>query len=82
MVGFAAETNNLLQYAQEKMKKKNFDFIVANDVSKDGAGFKADTNIVTIIHKNGKVNDYPILDKSKVANIILDNVKELLDIKS
>ncbi len=67
---------------KKRWKKKNFDFIVANDVSKDGAGFKADTNIVTIIHKNGKVNDYPILDKSKVANIILDNVKELLDIKS
>lgn len=82
IVGFAAETNNLLQYAKRKLEKKNFDFIVANDVSKDGSGFKSDTNIVTIIHKNGNINDYPILDKSKVANIILDNVKELLDIKS
>jgi len=80
-VGFAAETNNLLQYAKKKLKEKNFDFIVANDVSKDGAGFKSDTNIVTIIHKDGKVNDYPILDKAKVANIILDKVKELLNIK-
>lgn len=81
-VGFAAETNNLLQYAEKKLKKKNFDFIVANDVSKDGAGFKSDTNIVTIIDKNGKVTDYPILDKSKVAKIILDKVRELLNIKS
>ena len=81
-VGFAAETNNLLQYAEKKLKKKNFDFIVANDVSKDGAGFKSDTNIVTIIDKNGKVTDYPILDKSKVAKIILDKVQELLNIKS
>ncbi|NMB27615.1 MAG: bifunctional phosphopantothenoylcysteine decarboxylase/phosphopantothenate--cysteine ligase CoaBC [Tissierellia bacterium] len=80
-VGFAAETNNLLQYAKKKLKEKNFDFIVANDVSKDGAGFKSDTNIVTIIHKDGKVNDYPILDKAKVANIILDKVRELLNIK-
>lgn len=80
-VGFAAETNNLLQYAKKKLKEKNFDFIVANDVSKDGAGFKSDTNIVTIIHKDGKVNYYPILDKAKVANIILDKVKELLNIK-
>ena len=82
MVGFAAETNNLLQYAKEKMKKKNFDFIVANDVSKDGAGFKADTNIVTIIDRDGNTIDYPILDKGKIANIILDKVRELLDIKS
>jgi phosphopantothenoylcysteine decarboxylase/phosphopantothenate--cysteine ligase len=82
IVGFAAETNNLIKYAEEKLKKKNFDFIVANDVSKDGAGFKTDTNIVTIINKEGKINDYPILDKSQVAKIILDKVGDLLNTKS
>ena len=82
MVGFAAETNNLIQYAESKLKKKNLDFIVANDVSKEGAGFKTDTNIVTIIDKKGKVIEYPILDKSQVAEIILDKVEDLLNIKS
>jgi phosphopantothenoylcysteine decarboxylase/phosphopantothenate--cysteine ligase len=82
LVGFAAETNNLIQYAKEKLKKKNFDFIVANNILKDGAGFKEDTNIVTIIDKDEKVEDYPVLDKYKVAQIILDKVKYLLDKKS
>ena len=82
MVGFAAETNNLIQYAESKLKKKNLDFIVANDVSKEGAGFKTDTNIVTIIDKKGKVIEYPILDKSQVAEIILDKVEDLLNTKS
>lgn len=79
MVGFAAETNNLLEYAKEKLKEKNFDFIVANDVSKEGAGFNVDTNIVTIIEKNGEITNYPIMDKSQVAKIIIDKVKNLLD---
>lgn len=82
VVGFAAETNNLIQYAKEKLKKKNFDFIVANNVLKDGAGFKGDTNIVTIIDKDERVEDYPVMDKYKVAQIILDKVKYLLDMKS
>lgn len=58
------------------------DFIVANDVSKDGAGFKTDTNLVTIIDKDGMVTDYPILDKLQVAKIILNKVKELINDKS
>ena len=82
VIGFAAETNNLIQYAKDKLRNKNLDFIVANDVSKAGAGFKTDTNIVTIIDKRGNISDYPILDKSKVAKIILDQVGELLNIKS
>ncbi len=82
VVGFAAETNNLIQYAEGKLKKKNFDFIVANDVSKDGAGFKSDTNIVTIIDRDGRLDDYPILDKSQVSKIILDKVVDLLNAKS
>lgn len=79
MVGFAAETDNLLEYAKEKLKEKNFDFIVANDVSKEGAGFNVDTNIVSIIDKNGEVNNYPIMNKSQVARLILDKVKYLLE---
>ncbi len=78
IVGFAAETNNLLEYALGKLKKKNFDFIVANDVTSPGAGFKADTNIATIINKDGSTEDYPLMDKSHLAEKILDKVKELL----
>lgn len=82
IVGFAAETNNLIQYGKEKLYKKNLDFIVANDVSKEGAGFKSDTNIITIIDKNGNVENYPILDKAQVAQIVLDKVYTLLNTKS
>ncbi|NLJ98336.1 MAG: bifunctional phosphopantothenoylcysteine decarboxylase/phosphopantothenate--cysteine ligase CoaBC [Tissierellia bacterium] len=82
IVGFAAETNDLIQYAKQKLEKKNFDFIVANDILKEGAGFKSDTNIVTIIDKSDKVVDYPILDKYQVAKIILDRIQNLLSIKS
>lgn len=78
MVGFAAETDNMYEYALGKLKKKNFDFIVANDVTEKGAGFNVDTNIVTIIEKDGKSKKYPIMDKTEVAKIIIDKVKEIL----
>lgn len=79
MVGFAAETDNLIEYAKEKMERKNFDFIVANDVSKEGAGFRTNTNIVNIIDKSGSVSEYPLMSKDELANIILDKVVGLLN---
>ena len=82
MVGFAAETSNLHQYAAEKLEKKNLDFIVANDVSREGAGFDGDTNIVSIIDRQGELIEYPKMDKSEVANIILDKIKYILDEKA
>lgn len=78
IVGFAAETNNLYEYAIEKIKKKNFDFIVANDITEKGAGFKSDTNIVTIITSNGESKKYPIMDKIDVAKLILDKVSYII----
>jgi phosphopantothenoylcysteine decarboxylase/phosphopantothenate--cysteine ligase len=81
IVGFAAETNNIYEHAVGKIKKKNLDFIVANDVTKDGAGFNVDTNIVSIIDKEGTKIDYPIMDKRQVARIILDKVKYILQDK-
>jgi len=81
IVGFAAETNNMVEYAKEKLRKKNFDFIVANNVKESGAGFKTETNIVTIIDRDGSVKEYPIMSKEKVAEIILDKVKVLLNNK-
>ncbi len=78
MVGFAAETNNMEEYALSKMKEKNFDFIVANDVTREGAGFKGDTNIVSIIDRSGKRENLPIMTKNDLSSVILDKVKALL----
>ncbi|QAT61548.1 bifunctional phosphopantothenoylcysteine decarboxylase/phosphopantothenate--cysteine ligase CoaBC [Acidilutibacter cellobiosedens] len=78
IVGFAAETNNVIEYAKEKLKKKNFDFIVVNDISKDGAGFRTDTNIVSIIDNKDVVDNYPLMEKRKLAGIILDKAVELI----
>ncbi|WP_053956939.1 bifunctional phosphopantothenoylcysteine decarboxylase/phosphopantothenate--cysteine ligase CoaBC [Inediibacterium massiliense] len=78
LVGFAAETQNLLENANDKIKKKNLDFIVANDLTKEGAGFKSDTNIVSIIDKNGSIDHYEKMSKTELAQIILDRVKNLM----
>jgi phosphopantothenoylcysteine decarboxylase/phosphopantothenate--cysteine ligase len=78
IVGFAAETNNVIEYAKGKLKKKNFDFIVVNDISKDGAGFRTDTNIVSIIDNKDVVDNYPLMEKRKLAGIILDKAVELI----
>ena len=80
LVGFAAETNDLIENASLKIKKKNLDFIVANDLTKEGAGFGIDTNIVKIIDKEGNITEYPKMKKEEVANIILDKIKELLSV--
>ena len=79
LVAFAAETNDLIENAKKKIKKKNLDFIVANDITKEGAGFGVDTNLVKIIDKKGIITDYPIMNKNEVANVILDKVKDLLE---
>lgn len=81
-VGFAAETNNIFEYAMGKLKKKNFDFIVANDITKEGAGFNVDTNIITIIDSEGDSTTYPLMDKLEVARVILDKVLYILENKS
>lgn len=80
LVGFAAETNDLIENASLKIKKKNLDFIVANDLTKEGAGFGVDTNIVKIIDKEGNITEYPKMKKEEVANIILDKIKDLLSV--
>ncbi len=77
LVGFAAETQNLLENAREKIVKKNLDMIVANDVTAAGAGFNADTNIVKFLFPNGEVRSLEQMAKTQVANILLDTVMEL-----
>ncbi|HDS16758.1 MAG TPA: bifunctional phosphopantothenoylcysteine decarboxylase/phosphopantothenate--cysteine ligase CoaBC [Proteobacteria bacterium] len=77
LVGFAAETNMLLDHAKDKIRRKNLDMIVANDVTAPGAGFGVDTNIIKIIDRDGKVLDFPLMSKEKVAGIIFDHLLEL-----
>jgi phosphopantothenoylcysteine decarboxylase/phosphopantothenate--cysteine ligase len=78
LVGFAAETEDLIANAKKKLKEKNLDFIVVNDVTKPGAGFSSDTNQVKIIDPSGQVKDLPIMTKEEVSQLILDEVVRLL----
>lgn len=77
LVGFAAETDDLTENALKKMKEKNLDLIIANDVLKQGAGFGTDTNIVTIIDRSGSKTELPLMPKTEIADRILDKVVEL-----
>jgi len=77
-VGFAAETENLFDNAIKKLKSKNLDFIVANDVTQEGAGFAIDTNIVTFITRDGEIESLPKMTKADVAQAIMDKVAALL----
>ncbi len=76
LVGFAAETENLLAYAQSKLEKKNLDFIVANDVTKPGAGFNTETNLAKLIARDGTVEEFPLLSKRELAARLLDRITE------
>ena len=71
LVGFALETNNLIEYAQEKIKKKNLDFIVANSATEQGSGFGFDTNKITIIDQHNKITNFELKSKQEVAKDIV-----------
>lgn len=75
-VGFAAETNDMLAHAQGKLVKKNLDMIVANDVTRPGAGFDVNTNIVTFVTQD-EVTELPMMSKDDVADRILDRILEI-----
>ncbi len=77
-VGFAAESENMVANAKEKLEKKHLDLIVANDITAPDSGFGTDTNQVTMIDRNGKVESLPLLSKREVAERILDKVVGLL----
>lgn len=81
LIGFAAETKELLKYASGKVKAKNLDFIVANDLTKPGAGFAGDTNIVTLIFADSSVKELPLLSKEETAREILREALQLLRVK-
>ncbi len=80
--GFAAETNDLIENAQDKIRKKGFDFIVANNILQAGAGFKGDTNIVTLIDPDGSQQALEQMKKSEVADVILDKISALLSART
>ncbi|MEJ7846987.1 MAG: bifunctional phosphopantothenoylcysteine decarboxylase/phosphopantothenate--cysteine ligase CoaBC [Pyrinomonadaceae bacterium] len=77
VVGFAAETNDIVGYARSKMQKKDLDMVVANDITADGAGFNTDTNIATVLTKNEEQIDLPLMSKREMADRILDEIVKL-----
>ncbi|RZT22997.1 phosphopantothenoylcysteine decarboxylase/phosphopantothenate--cysteine ligase [Fictibacillus sp. BK138] len=78
LVGFAAETENLEDYAKDKLVRKNLDMVVGNDVSKEGSGFGSDTNEIIMIKKDGSKRPLPILSKEQAAHEILEEVMEMM----
>lgn len=78
LIGFAAETNDVDDYARKKLSAKNADMIVANNVKADGAGFGTDTNIVTMFKRNGSSIELPLMSKAAVAGKIIEEIEALL----
>ena len=77
LVGFAMETENEQLNAQSKLEKKNFDFIVLNSLRTEGAGFRGDTNVVTLIDKE-RSEELPLMSKREVAERIVDKIENFL----
>jgi phosphopantothenoylcysteine decarboxylase/phosphopantothenate--cysteine ligase len=77
LVGFATETEDVLQNAARKLHSKNLDMIVANDVTQDGAGFAHDTNIVTLIDRSERMETLPLMSKDEVAHTVYDRLLAL-----
>lgn len=77
LVGFAAETNDLVANARKKLESKNADLIVANDVTREGAGFDGDTNIAVLVGRDGRADELPKMSKRELADRILDAALEL-----
>ena len=78
MVGFAAETQNLVESALDKLKKKNLDLIVANDISSPGIGFQSDSNKVTIIDREESIENLPLKSKREISDVLLDRILALV----
>jgi len=81
LVGFAAETEDLVANAKKKLQEKNLDLIVVNDVSRPGAGFRSDTNQVKILFPSGQAKDLPLMTKEETSSAILDQVAAILKTK-
>ena len=79
LVGFAAETQNLIENAKAKLEKKNLDFIVANDVTKPNAGFNTETNLIKILSRDGGVEEFPLMKKSDLAKKIFERIEKVME---
>jgi len=77
-VGFAAESSGLLENAQRKLREKKLDMIVANDITQPDAGFEVDTNRVTIIHADGQLEEFQLMSKDQVAQIVMERVTKFI----
>ncbi|HPT75787.1 MAG TPA: bifunctional phosphopantothenoylcysteine decarboxylase/phosphopantothenate--cysteine ligase CoaBC [Defluviitaleaceae bacterium] len=78
LVGFAAETDNELEYGKKKLEEKNLDMICINNVAQENVGFGYDTNKITLVKKTGEEKSLPLMSKKELANMILDEIKDLL----
>jgi len=74
-IGFAAETNDVIEYAKAKLTGKNLDLIIANDVSDSNIGFNSNQNKVTLIYKDLTIEDIPLMDKTELANILINKIE-------
>ena len=77
VVGFAAETENVLDNGKKKIVDKNLDMIVANDLTQEGAGFCAETNIVHLLYRDGREEKVPLMSKYELSHLILDRIREI-----
>jgi len=77
LVGFAAETQNLKEYAIGKLQRKNLDMIAGNLVNDPSSGFNSDTNKINLFFKDGDVEELPMMNKSDAAHVLLDRVLSL-----
>lgn len=78
LVGFAAETESLLEHAGDKLMRKNLDMIVANDVTQAGAGFNTDTNIVKLLYRDGRIEEIAQMTKRELADVIFDKIQQIV----
>ncbi|WP_026893915.1 bifunctional phosphopantothenoylcysteine decarboxylase/phosphopantothenate--cysteine ligase CoaBC [Clostridiisalibacter paucivorans] len=78
IIGFAAETKDVIENATRKIKKKNFDFIVANNVAEQDAGFRGDTNVVTILDGKDNIEEHPKMSKDQLSGVIVDKITTLI----
>lgn len=78
LVGFAAETNDVIEHGKSKLKRKNLDMLVANDVAMPGAGFNVPTNIATLIYKDGSMEQFPKMSKENLGHLIIEKIAEKL----
>ena len=76
LVGFAAETNDVIAHGRNKVERKNLDMLIANNVAMPGAGFNVTTNIAAILYKDGTLQQYPKMAKEELGKIIIEKIAE------